>query len=265
LGKNWFDEQLARPVEKQNAIVRGRSALLCLLKKPGDANEALNTGHTLTGPVKAYLCFAYDLCWLQLVNKLPETLITRLKRPGYQGARYEVLIAAVFARAGFDIEWIDDKKATDKHPEFIATHKRTGKRVGVETKSRKRPGTYDFRGSVSPETHLKGDVFGLYETAVKQAPQEGMPFLIFIDANVPATVAPGVPPHGDLPVDNFPWMKAIRRPGSLRGPPVDAFQLRGFGDSPSLAFPTRSCASISLVSGNHRSTYGPAQPWLPWS
>ena len=210
LGKNWFDEQLARPVEKQNAIVRWRSALLSLLKKPGDASDALNTGHTLTGPVKAYLGFAYDLYWLQLVNKLPETLITRLKSPGYQGARYEVLIAAVFARAGFDIEWIDDKKATGKHPEFIATHKRTGKRVGVETKSRKRPGTYDFRGSVSPETHLKGDVFGLYETAVKQAPQEGMPFLIFIDANVPATVAPGVPPHGDLPVDNFPWMKAIR-------------------------------------------------------
>ena len=210
LGQKWFDEQLARPVDKQNAIVRWRGALLSLLNKPGDADDALNTGHTLTGPVKAYLCFAYDLYWLQLVNRLPETLITRLKTPGYQGARYEILIAAVFARAGFDIEWIDDKKATGKHPEFIATHKRTGKRVGVETKSRKRPGTYDFRGSVSPETHLKGDVFGLYETAVKQSPKEGMPFLIFIDANVPATVAPGQPPHGDLPVDDFPWMREIR-------------------------------------------------------
>jgi hypothetical protein len=210
LGQDWFDQQLTLPFERQNAIVRWRSALLSLLQKPGNANDALNTGHTLTGPVKAYLCFAYDLYWLQLVNKLPESLIERLKYRDYPGARYEVLIAAIFARAGFEIEWIDDTKATGKHPEFIAKHKQTGKRVGVETKSRKRPGTYDFLGTVSPETHLKGDVFGLHETAVKQAPQGNIPFLIFIDANVPATVPHGAPAYGDLPVDQFPWMKEIR-------------------------------------------------------
>ena len=211
MGKEWFDEQLKLPVDKQNAIVRWRSAMLALLKKPGDQSDELATGHTLTGPAKAYLCFSYDLYWLQLVNKLPESLITRLKQfQAFQGARYEILIAAVFARAGFDIEWIDDVKAKGKHPEFIATHRQTKKKVGVETKSRKRQGSYNFVGTVSPETHLKGDVFGLYETAIKQAPQDDLPFLIFIDANVPATVPPGTTGHFDLLVDDLPWMKEIR-------------------------------------------------------
>lgn len=128
----------------------------------------------------------------------------------FQGARYEVLIAAIFARAGFEIEWIDDNKAPGKHPEFIATHKITGKRVGVETKSRQRPGAMNYIGTFSRETHLKGDVFELYDKAIQQAPDGDMPFLIFIDPNVPDWPAKGLPFYSDIPVDTVPWMKEIR-------------------------------------------------------
>jgi len=211
MGKEWFEQQLTLPYDKQNAIVRWRSSTISLLKKPGDADDAISTGHTLTGPAKAYLCLGYDLYWLQLVHKLPESLVKRLKEfQPFQGARYEILIAAVFARAGFDIDWIDDTKATGKHPEFIATHRQTQQKVGVETKSRKRQGSYNFAGTVSPETHLKGDVFGLYETAIKQSPQGGLPFLIFIDANVPDTIPAGIPGYSDFSIDAVPWMKEIR-------------------------------------------------------
>jgi len=211
LGKDWFEQQQSLPVKNRNAIVRWRTTMLSLLKKPGDANDAVSAGHTLTGPVKAYLCFGYDLYWLQLVHRLPESLIKRLKDfQAFQGARYEVLIAAVFARAGFEIEWIDDTKAAGKHPEFIATHKKTKKKVGVETKSRKRPGAMNYIGSVTPETHLKGDVFDLYEKAIQQAPADGLPFLIFIDPNVPASFPKDVPAYSDIPVETFPWMTEIR-------------------------------------------------------
>lgn len=189
LGQNWFEQQKMLPVKNQNAIVRWRTAMTSLLNKPGDADDAVSTGHTLTGPVKAYLCFGYDLYWLQLVRRLPASLIERLKDfQAFQGARYEVMIAAVFARAGLEIEWIDDTKIARKHPEFIATHKKTKEKVGVETKSRMRPGAMNYIGTVTPETHLKGDVFELYEKAVKQAPAGGLPFLIFIDPNVPASL-----------------------------------------------------------------------------
>jgi hypothetical protein len=211
LGQNWFEQQQSLPAKNQNAIVRWRTAMLSLISKPGDANDAVSTGHTLTGPVKAYLCFGYDLYWLQLVHRLPESVIERLKDfLPFQGARYEVLIAAVFARAGFEIEWIDDTKAAGKHPEFIAKHKKTEKKVGVETKSRMRPGAMNYIGSVTSETHLKGDVFDLYEKAVQQAPADGLPFLIFIDPNVPASFPKNVPAYSDIPVDTFPWMTEIR-------------------------------------------------------
>ena len=211
LGKEWFEKQLLLPLKNQNAIVKWRAAMVELLRRPGDANDAVSTGHTLTGPAKAYQCFGYDLYWLQLVHKLPESVIERLKDfRAFQGARYEVLIAAIFARAGFEIEWIDDNKASGKHPEFIATHKVTGKKVGVETKSRQRPGAMNYIGTVSPETHLKGNVDDLYDKAIQQAPNGDIPFLIFIDPNVPDSPKKGLPSYSDIPVDTVPWMKEIR-------------------------------------------------------
>jgi hypothetical protein len=211
LGQSWFEQQQLLPVKNRNAIVRWRTAMLSLVRKPGDADAAGSTGHTLTGPVKAYLCFGYDLYWLQLVNRLPESVIERLKDfQAFQGARYEVLIAAVFARAGCEIEWIDDTKAAGKHPEFIATHNKTKQKVGVETKSRRRPGAMNYIGTVTPETHLKGDVFDLYAKAVQQAPGDGLPFLIFIDPNVPASFPKDMPPYSSIPVETFPWMAEIR-------------------------------------------------------
>jgi hypothetical protein len=211
LTREWFEQQLLLPVKNQNVIVRWRAAMLELLRRPGDANDNISTGHTLTGPTKAYLCFGYDLYWLQLVHRLPEALIDKLRDfHQFQGARYEILVAAVFTRAGFEIEWIDDTKASDKHPEFIETHKRTGKKVGVEAKSRRRPGPMNFPGTVTPETHLKGDVFGLYDKAIQQAPKGEIPFLIFIDPNVPDSPKRGLPSYSDIPVDTVPWMKEIR-------------------------------------------------------
>jgi hypothetical protein len=211
LGREWFEEQLRLALKNQNAMVKWRAAMLDLLRRPGDADDGVSTGHTLTGPTKAYQCFGYDLYWLQLVHKLPNSVIERLKDfRAFQGARYEVLIAAIFARAGFEIEWIDDNKASGKHAEFIATHKVMGKKVGVETKSRQRPGAMNYIGTVSPETHLKGDVFDLYDKAIKQAPEGDIPFLIFIDANVPDSPQKGLPSYSDIPVDTIPWMKEIR-------------------------------------------------------
>lgn len=69
----------------------------------------------------------------------------------------------------------------------------------------------NYIGTFSRETHLKGDVFGLYDKAIQQAPDKGeLPFLIFIDANVPDSPEKGLPSYSDIPVDTLPWMKEIR-------------------------------------------------------
>jgi len=215
LGKDWFEKQILLPFKNQNEIVKWRKAMVELLRRPGDADDSVSTGHTLTGPTKAYQCFGYDLYWLQLFHRLPESLINRLKDfHRFQGVRYEILVAAVFARAGFDIEWIDDtkaSKASNKHPEFIATHKRSGKKIGVETKSRRRSGSINFPGTVTPLAQLKGDdILGLYDTAVKQAPKDEIPFLIFIDPNVQDSPPTGLPSYSHIPIETTPWMQEIR-------------------------------------------------------
>jgi hypothetical protein len=61
LGKDWFDGQAQRPPEKQHAVARWRSAMVELLRKPPLIDDGFHVGHTLTGPVKAYQCFGYDL------------------------------------------------------------------------------------------------------------------------------------------------------------------------------------------------------------
>jgi len=68
----------------------------------------------------------------------------------------------------------------------------------------------NYIGTFSRETHLKGDVLDLYDKAVQQAPEGAIPFLIFIDPNVPDSPEKGLPSYSDIPVDTVPWMKEIR-------------------------------------------------------
>ena len=68
----------------------------------------------------------------------------------------------------------------------------------------------NYIGTFSRETHLRGAVFDLYDKAVQQVPEGELPFLIFIDANVPDSPEKGLPSYSDIPVDTVSWMKEIR-------------------------------------------------------
>ena len=65
LGKEWFEEQLLLPLKNQNAIVKWRTAMVELLRKPEDADDGVSTGHTLPAPQKptsvlATICIGYS-------------------------------------------------------------------------------------------------------------------------------------------------------------------------------------------------------------
>jgi len=70
------------------------------------------------------------------------------------------------------------------------------------------PGKFDVLRDV------KGDIFGLYTDAIRQAPPDSKPYFIFIDTNVPADMPKTAPAYGRIPIDTFPWMKEIQ--GGLR-------------------------------------------------
>ncbi len=136
-----------------------------------------------TGETTELIALAHDMYMLQKANRLPERLINHLRNYGeFQGARYEVAIAAAFVKCGFEIEWIDD--LTAKHPEFVGRHPHTREEVAVETKSRRRPGVLHQSGNMPAPEQLRADVDRLYREALQQDPGN-RPFAIFLDVNLP--------------------------------------------------------------------------------
>src|SRR4029077_19123154 len=117
----------------------------------------------------------------------------------FQGARYEILVASLFARCGFDIAFVDDQ--AKKNPEFFAT--KAGERVAVEAKSRRRSGVLHERGKYVAETApAQARIRGLFQEALDQDPG-GVSFLVFIDVNLPLT--PQTPPLDRI------WVKEAMR------------------------------------------------------
>ncbi|MDQ2913284.1 MAG: hypothetical protein M3T56_08520 [Chloroflexota bacterium] len=182
LGRAWVAAQQAKPRQDRHPIAQWQTDLALLRTRPpvavrGGVSEATGTGSSL-----AFLTLAYDLYSILHCGALPTPLVKRLKLASeFQGARYEVAVAALFARAGFTLEWIRDYSR--KRPEFIAAHKTTGERVAVEAKSRHRAGVL-AQGGVAEVDAMKADLDGLLRAAL-QKETDGLPFAIYLDANLP--------------------------------------------------------------------------------
>lgn len=151
--------------------------------------------------VSNLLQLGYDFYCLQSIDRLPVFLVERLKKTKtLQAARYEVSAAAIMARSGFDIEYLDNTDGHDKQCEFMAIYRDGLGRVGVEAKSRVR----DFK--INPDEYsydedYKG-IYNLVRKAKKQGPHSD-PFIIFIDVNLP--------PSAGYSPDSKPWLSSIKQ------------------------------------------------------
>jgi hypothetical protein len=186
LGKNWFDEQMLKPAGERHVILRWRDERNELLEKHRDLAAPPNqpVRAPMTGNIKALQVFADDIYQLQHALRTPRKIIERLRSMReFQGARYEILVASLFARCGFDIEFVDDQGK--KNPEFFAT--KTGERIAVEAKSRRRSGVLHERGVyVAGAEPAQARIRRLFQEALLQDPG-GVPFVVFIDVNLPLT------------------------------------------------------------------------------
>lgn len=153
-----------------------------------------------SGFSKNFLTLAYDIFCLRRHGFLPKTLVERLKKfDQFQGARYEIAVAAIFCRLGYNIEWLDDRNAENKHPEFIAT--KEDKRIYVEAKSRHLEGVHNKRGSFNETKALKSSGWGgLINKALQKQVPSGYPYIVFIDMN--AINGDGILPN---------WIKDVRK------------------------------------------------------
>jgi len=188
-GKAWYSKEIARNLEDRHQIVNWFLAFSAWRKgiSKDENRTASGFGGTPDGPTKALISLAYDVYSLQHTNHLPKKIVRRLKdRHHFQGARYEIAIAAIFARAGFGIRFQDDK--SQKHCEFVASRSDLPCLIAVEAKSRHRPGVLHQPGTVDVQASARADVEHLIRDAEQQAP-EGMPYMVFIDLNSPPVAA----------------------------------------------------------------------------
>jgi hypothetical protein len=114
---------------------------------------------------------------------VPTELRARLRHPDqFQGARYELSVAAIFARLGFEIEWI--VPGVEPSPEFIARQPGQGTAIAVEAKSKHRPGGLGMKGPSQSPSDMRIGITRLLHDALRKAPQDG-PFVVFVDLNLP--------------------------------------------------------------------------------
>lgn len=149
---------------------------------PGDRVRSVK----LTGNMRALLAIAYDFYTLQHCGApVPPKLLNRLRdEVQFQGARYEIAVAGLACRAGFQIKWVND---ATKHCEFIGTHRVTGDRAAFEAKSHHREGVLGRDGEFNPGA-AKTKVFDHIREAIDQAPNDDIPLVIFDDLNLPLSV-----------------------------------------------------------------------------
>lgn len=205
MGDDWLTTQNALGPEEQHFVRRAYTEHIHWRHREAERTERDAEGLWAAEPdgwTQYLLSLAFDVASLIQSGGIPDGTLRRLRSVDqYQGARYEVAVAAIFARLGCQIEWIDDEAAREtKHPEFYAVH--NSLRIAVEAKSRHRPGVIHTPGEQDDTDVSRGDVQRLYNRARRKTVGD-VPFMIFIDVNSPPS--PSTHPF------NTRWARDIRK------------------------------------------------------
>lgn len=200
IGTDWGNIELKKPHDEQHQIIE-------LYKKVADQqkNQARSEGRFYaldkSGALNAWYQLAYDLHVLSQNLALNEFVLNRLKnKDQYQGARYELSVAAVMIRAGFEVGHQDEKGGSTSHFEFTAKDKGTGEIIAVEVKSKHRAGVLDFDLENGKVDHKKINVKHLLGNVLKK--ETRYPLIIFTDLNMPPI---------DVELQNSFWAKEIEK------------------------------------------------------
>lgn len=185
LTHEWIRKELARDKRDQHIVVRWFLEKDELFATRADDHGKAVRSVVMTGGVKSLLALGYDVYSLLHTGKILPKLVNRLKnRDQFQGARYEMALAAIVARCGLKLEWLN---ANEMHCEFVAREHRSGLRVGFEAKSHHRPGILNQPGKPPPAEAMRVKLADHVKRALEQAPDD-IPFVVFNDLNLPPDV-----------------------------------------------------------------------------
>lgn len=235
LNPEWGNAELAKPPERRHPILNWYQKL-CAHQKTYFTEPGKVTDAPMTGAVAAYLHLAYDLYALDHNAELQNKLVARLRNhDNFEGARYEVFVAAMMIRAGFEIEFENEDDRSTSHCEFSATFTRTGTKFSVEAK------------------HRAGAKLGMGRLLTRAlAKHAAHPRIVFIDINLPddGSETDGTAkmnlairklrafegkkingqslPSAYLIVTNTPWQHHLDTTSFRSGIDIDGFQIPDF-------------------------------------
>jgi len=185
LSQEWVEseEKKAKPHPLILWSRETQAAISAAEGPPGTPNELREV--KFTGGMRSLLAIAYDFYSVDHCGaEVPQKLLNRLRDENqFQGARYEIAVAGLACRAGFEIKW---STGEEKHCEFTGIHKITGDKAAFEAKSHHRGGVLGRDGEFNPE-EARVKVTDHVREALEQAPDEDIPLVIFDDLNLPLT------------------------------------------------------------------------------
>lgn len=186
-GKDWFDKEIAKPPDERHPAMQWRiKGMTYMNAQPRSSDGSYNA--VPTGPLLAYITFAYDLYVVAHNARLDDRLVERLRQADqFQSARHELFAEATCLRAGFEIEHEDEKDRSRRHAEFTAKHLVTGQLISVEAKSKHRPGVLGRAGAREPVDDMNLRFGHLLNDAVAKNPPH--PLAVFLDMNMPFDAA----------------------------------------------------------------------------
>lgn len=142
IGSDWGNAEITKPLEQRHPLMQWYDKICRLqMAHVGKPGELFST--PVTGAVSAYNRLAYNLYLIAHNGKDIQTrLLARLRnKDNFQGAYFEIQVAAWLIRAGFELEFEDELDGSSTHCEYTATYAPTGDQYSVEAKSREtRPG-----------------------------------------------------------------------------------------------------------------------------
>lgn len=228
LGAEWCQRETRQQSRDRHVVVRWFEAFFEFRRRMATNENRVPGGWSAvpTGEITALLALAYDVYSLLRVDQLPKRQLRRIRnRNEFQGVRYELSVAAIFARAGFDVRWVRERHG-ERTCDLEATHRHTRQVVAIEAKSRRKRGVLHEAGAFEPAASFRADVGGLLESALGQAPDE-TPFIVCIDLNVR--------PTPKIPINDKPWrpdafamMDRYGEPSASAPDPFNAVVLTNF-------------------------------------
>ncbi|MCG8508115.1 MAG: SEC-C domain-containing protein [Rhodospirillales bacterium] len=205
LDPDWGNAELQKPFEDRHPVIQWYHEY-CGFQRSTEPEPDGTYRAVPTGVVQCFLGLAYGLYLLEHNAELQKRLIARLKDPqNFQGAYYEIIVASILIRAGLELALEDETDTSEKHCEFTATSKTTGRKYSVEAKMRSVAGVMGkTEKDGAPPTSKPNNRLSTHLREALRKPGQGER-LIFIDVNTPITSSQRPDIENDRPMPR--WME----------------------------------------------------------